>query len=187
MDKHNFRQVMGELLNPLKEQLKEQAAAIEALKNSSSPSTPTKTQKEARLAEIRAQQSALEEENARIAANTGTRPPPPKDNSASLASALALSLASIASNPSGERRPRFNPTTLPKFTRGNDLEQWIPEVQLDVDTHGEKLICQYLWKYCFRAKSSTRAWWSMLDSNMITWATKGSGCWQQFATMMREA
>ena len=43
-----------------------------------------------------------------------------------------------------KKKARFKPKMLPKFTAEDDLEQWLTEVQLDIETFREELVCPVL-------------------------------------------
>jgi len=51
---------------------------------------------------------------------------------------------------------RFDPALMPKFKAEDDLEQWISEMQIKVDTFGEELVCPLIWRHCFTSNSSVK-------------------------------
>jgi len=81
---------------------------------------------------------------------------------------------------------RFDPALMPKFKVEDDLEQWISEIQIEVDIFGEELICSLIWRHCFMSNSSVKNWYSILGGRMQAFMTKDEGCWLYFMQKMRE-
>ena len=81
---------------------------------------------------------------------------------------------------------RFDPALMPKFRAEDDLEQWISEIQIEVDSFGEELVCPLIWRHCFTSNSSVRNWYSMLGGRTQAFMTKDEGCWLYFMQKMRE-
>lgn len=84
------------------------------------------------------------------------------------------------------KKARFDPSVLPTLRAEDDLEQWISEIQLEVDLFGEELVCPSLWSYCFHVTSSVRTWYTLLGGRTQAFMTKDEGCWINFMQKMRE-
>ena len=76
--------------------------------------------------------------------------------------------------PQEKKKVRFEPKMPPKFNPEDDLEQWLTEVQLDVESFGEELLCPLIWKYCFPQDSSVRTWYSLLGGRTQAMMTTNS-------------
>ena len=95
-------------------------------------------------------------------------------------------IAPISANQNQRKRLHFDPKLLPKFTTGGDLEQWIMEIQLNIDTYSKEIVCLIIWHYCFEEQSSVRTWYMLLGGRVQAFMTMDAGCWINFMHKMRE-
>ncbi|KAI5797347.1 hypothetical protein DFH27DRAFT_526122 [Peziza echinospora] len=81
---------------------------------------------------------------------------------------------------------RFDPSALPKYTQPDDLESWLSEMQLEVNTFGETVVCPAIYRHCFKSGDPVKSWYTMLGPDKAEDLTKGPSCWFRFASAMRE-
>jgi len=81
---------------------------------------------------------------------------------------------------------KFDPVLMPGLEAGDDLEQWISEIQIEVNSFGEELVCPLIWRHCFSSNSSVRNWYSLLGDRTQAFMTKDKGCWLNFMQKVRE-
>lgn len=140
----------------------------------------TEEQMSARKSELQAKAANIERELKAIEDKTWTAPFTLPETMLS-----ALTVRRRSRSPS-RRHAKFDGYSLPKFVKGDDLEQWIAEMQLEIGTHGEEFVCPQIWKYCFPQDTVVRLWWSMLPADLIGYMTTGKDCWEKFKTKMRQ-
>ncbi|KAI5808804.1 hypothetical protein DFH27DRAFT_634281 [Peziza echinospora] len=83
---------------------------------------------------------------------------------------------------------RFDTKTLPKYIHYvTDLNQWIREIQLEVDLFGEKIVCPSVSRYCFSGGDNNvvHSWFHSLDPSLVSFITSGEGCWDRMKQVMR--
>ena len=85
-----------------------------------------------------------------------------------------------------KKTPRFDPKTLPKYKAEQDLEHWLMEMDQQIDTHGETLVCPLIAWNCFPQDDLVRIWYTMLGGQNHANMTKEPGCWFNFQVKMRE-
>jgi len=81
--------------------------------------------------------------------------------------------------------PRFDPSGLPKFnSKTSNVEQWLAEVQVDIDIFGEHMVVPCIFRNCFPENDVVRSWYTMLGPQLHGFITKSDGCWKRFGTLM---
>ncbi|KAI5809713.1 hypothetical protein DFH27DRAFT_521368 [Peziza echinospora] len=134
--------------------------------------------KQARLEELASQTRRIEAEMAAVRNNTWVAP----DNGQN-------QQTRVEPRDPNTPRPyhlRFDPTALPKYTQPGDLESWLAEMQLEVNTFGETVVCPAIYRHCFKSGDPVKSWYTMLGPDKADDLTKGPGCWFRFASAMRE-
>ncbi|KAI5807580.1 hypothetical protein DFH27DRAFT_640476 [Peziza echinospora] len=150
---------------------------LDALPRGSTPADPNvipEALKQARLNELASQNRRIEAEIAAVRNNTWVpieQTPQPRMET------------------TVQPRPyhlRFDPAALPKYTQPEDLESWLAEMQLEVNTFGETVVCPAIYRHCFKSGDPVKSWYTMLGPDRSDELTKGTGCWLRFAAAMRE-
>jgi hypothetical protein len=85
----------------------------------------------------------------------------------------------------GPAKPRFNPVDLPPILFGQDLEEWISHMDHMVSSFGELIVCPHILHRCFTVGDPMRDWYLTKPSEVHTFVTTGTGCWDRFKTLLR--
>ncbi|KAA8902701.1 hypothetical protein FN846DRAFT_891382 [Sphaerosporella brunnea] len=93
--------------------------------------------------------------------------------------------ASTAAGGSGPAKPRFNPGDLPGIAFGDDLEEWISQIDHIVTSFGELVVCPHILHRCFAVGDPMRDWYLTKPSEVHLFVTTGDGCWGHFKTLLR--
>ncbi|KAI5805615.1 hypothetical protein DFH27DRAFT_651949 [Peziza echinospora] len=192
MTPEEMKELLEQMLAPLR-------ADIADLKTKSSSQPPAsadaETRRAIRQAEIANQQTALNEELAQITAGTwvdrpredrsrGDRDEHHREDSHSQTSRRSHMPTDGSQRP--QFRTRFDPSYLPKFREGDDLDNWISEMSIDVTTFREALVCPIIFRHCFEPGSPMREWYLMLSPGIVQLITEHEGCWKRFVLKMRK-
>ncbi|KAF8439658.1 hypothetical protein BGX38DRAFT_1273241 [Terfezia claveryi] len=138
------------------------------------------TQATTRQTELEARKKTIEDELKAIAEKTWKAPFKIHDQK------LTISGIKPDGTQQYKRTARFDPALMPKFKAEDDLEQWISEMQIEVDCFGEELVCPLIWRHCFSPNTSVRMWYSLLGGREQAFMTKEEGCWTNFMQKMRD-
>ena len=105
----------------------------------------TATRASARQTELEAKRKVIEDELKAIADKTWTgaftSPEPPSNTQLTRHGGR---------DRTHKKTARFDPSLLPKFKAQDDLEQWISEIQIDINVFVEQLVCPLIWRHCFQ-------------------------------------
>jgi hypothetical protein len=98
---------------------------------------------------------------------------------------VAPSPAVVQPGPPRMRQPRFNPNDLPQIQFGDDLEEWISEMDHIVSSFGETVVCPHVLPRCFVQGDPIRDWYLTKPATTHSFVTVGDDCWQRFKTLLR--
>jgi hypothetical protein len=98
---------------------------------------------------------------------------------------VAPSPAVVQPSPLRPPQPRFSPNDLPQILFGDDLEEWISEMDHIVTSFGESVVCPHVLPRCFAQGDPIRDWYLTQPAATHIFVTAGNGCWDRFKTLLR--
>ncbi|KAA8893202.1 hypothetical protein FN846DRAFT_896187, partial [Sphaerosporella brunnea] len=132
---------------------------------------------------LQAKINAIEEERGLILSGQWNGPTTPlSPTSIYVAAAPGTMGASAAAGPA---KPRFNPGDLPQIIFGEDLEEWISNMDHVVTSFGELMVCPHVLHRCFTNGDPMHDWNLTQPSAVHLFVTTGDGCWDRFKTLLR--
>ncbi|KAA8896471.1 hypothetical protein FN846DRAFT_893304 [Sphaerosporella brunnea] len=82
-------------------------------------------------------------------------------------------------------KARFNPSDLPQILFGEDLDEWISQMDHIVTSFGELVVCPHILHRCFVAGDPMRDWYLTKPAEVHLFVTTANGCWDRFRTLLR--
>ncbi|KAA8894782.1 hypothetical protein FN846DRAFT_894749, partial [Sphaerosporella brunnea] len=133
----------------------------------------------AELHNMDVKRAAIDEERNQIRSGGWTGPTTPLSPTSIYVAPVAMTAGS------GPAKPRFNPSDLPSILFGDDLEEWISQIDHIVTSFGELAVCPHILHRCFAVGDPMRDWYLTKPSEVHLFVTTGEGCWDRFKTLLR--
>ncbi|KAA8896548.1 hypothetical protein FN846DRAFT_893270 [Sphaerosporella brunnea] len=133
----------------------------------------------AELHNMDVKRAAIDEERNQIRSGGWTGPTTPLSPTSIYMAPVAMTAGS------GPAKPRFNPSDLPSILFGDDLEEWISQIDHIVTSFGELAVCPHILHRCFAVGDPMRDWYLTKPSEVHLFVTTGEGCWDRFKTLLR--